>query len=105
MKRPLAEVLTSQKKMLQRLGRKGSTADKAALGKIFERQLAETERRLATWQNAALLVAEYHQVIREPEASARAVAQFLGLPLNIAAMTRVVDPNLHRQRQTSGGCV
>jgi len=98
MKRPLTEVLASQKRMLQRLGRAGSTAGEAALEKIFTRQLADTERRLAAWKNAALLVVHYHQALAEPEATAQAVAQFLGLPLKIAEMVRVVDPSLHRQR-------
>jgi len=98
MKRPMAEVLASQTQMLKRLGRQGSTAGEVALGKVFSRQLAETERRLATWPKAELLVVNYHQALYEPEDTAQAVVQFLGLNLNIAKMIQVVDPNLHRQK-------
>jgi Sulfotransferase domain len=102
MKRPLAEVLASQKQMLQRLGRQGSS-DEAVLAKVFVRQLAETERRLGTWDYVEVLVVHYHQVLREPEASAVAVAKFLGLPLDIAAMSQAVDPSLYRQRLPGEG--
>jgi Sulfotransferase domain len=103
MKRPLVEVLASQKQMLQRLGRQGSTAAETDLGKIFARQLAETERRLGAWDYAEVLVVHYHQVLQEPEAGAGAVAKFLGLPLDISAMSQAVDPSLYRQRLPGEG--
>lgn len=98
MKRPMAEVLASQNQMLKRLGRQGSTVGEAALEKIFARQLAETERRLAAWPTAELLVVEYLQALREPRAIAQTVKQFLGLPLDLEAMRQAVDPSLHRQK-------
>jgi hypothetical protein len=99
MKRPMAEVLASQKQMLQRLGRQGSTADDQTLGKIFSRQLAETEIWLGRQAHITVLLVNYRDVLQDPEGSASLVAQFIGLPLKIAEMTAVVDPNLYRQRQ------
>jgi hypothetical protein len=99
MKRPMAEVLASQKQMLQRLGRQGSTADDQTLGKIFSRQLAETEIWLGRQAHITVLSVNYRDVLQDPEGSASLVAQFIGLPLKIAEMTAVVDPNLYRQRQ------
>ncbi len=98
MKRPMTEILASQHQMLKRLDRKGSAAGEEALGKIFARQLADTERWLAARDNMELLTVDYHATIREPEATGWAVAQFLGRSLDIAAMAQVVDPRLHRQR-------
>ena len=46
MKRPLAEVIASQRKMLQRLGKGGSTASVENLEDLFARQLAQTDRWL-----------------------------------------------------------
>jgi hypothetical protein len=40
----------------------------------------------------------YHRVLREPKATAEAVADFLKVPLNVEAMTQEVDPSLHRNR-------
>lgn len=100
MQRPMAEVLASQKQMLQRLGRQGSTADDQTLGKIFGRQLAETENWLARQAHITVLSVNYRDVLQDPESSASLVARFIGLPLNIAEMAAVVDPTLYRQRQT-----
>jgi len=99
MKRPLKEVLASQQAMLKRLGRQGSTAGDQALGKIFDKQLADTERWLKQQAQIEVLTINYREAVRDPEAAARAVAQFVGLPLKVEDMARVVDPNLYRQRQ------
>ena len=44
---------------------------------------------------------QYHAVLREPEATAEAVAEFLELPLDVEAMTGQVDGSLYRQRRVS----
>jgi hypothetical protein len=98
MNRPMAEILASQQKMLQRLGRQEAATDTTALGKTFVRQQENTERWLAAQKNIELRVLQYHQAIQNPHTTAQAVAQFLGLPLNLAAMTQLVDNGLYRQR-------
>ncbi len=99
MKRPLKEILASQQTMLQRLGRQGSTVSDQALGEIFAKQLADTERWLKQQAQIEVLTINYRDAIMEPEATARAVAQFVGLPLKVEEMAKVADPNLYRQRQ------
>jgi hypothetical protein len=97
MKRPMAEVLASQRAMLKRLNRQGSTADDQTLGKIFARQLAQTEIWLAGQGHITVLSVNYRDVLQDPESSASLVARFIGL-LKIGEMAAVVDPNLYRQK-------
>lgn len=96
MRRPLEEVLASQHAMLKRDGKAG--ADPALLRKVFEGQLATLDSWLAAQPAIRVMTVDYHQVIREPRAVADAVAAFLGLDLDTAAMARAVDPMLHRER-------
>ncbi len=96
MQRPMAEVLASQRAMLQREGKAG--ADAAILTKAFESQLAQLDIWLAAQAQVTVLRVPYHQVLSEPQAVADAVSGFLGLTLDTAAMAAAVDPALHRQR-------
>jgi hypothetical protein len=101
MQRPMAEVLASQRAMLEREGKAGG--DAVVLKKAFQAQLAQLETWLAAQPGIAVLTVPYHQVLREPQAAAEAVKGFLELDLDSAAMVRAVDPALHRQRLPDGG--
>lgn len=96
MQRPLEEVLASQRAMLARDGK--AAADAAVLKKAFEAQLAQLDAWLAAQPAIQVLKQPYHEVLREPEAVAARLQDFLGLALDTAAMVRAVDPALHRQR-------
>lgn len=96
MQRPIAEVLASQRAMLQRDGKAG--ADPALLQQAFEGQLAQLHPWLAAQPQVRVMPVPYHQVLREPHAVADALKGFLGLELDSAAMVDAVDPALHRQR-------
>ena len=96
MRRPIDEVLSSQRAMLQREGKAG--ADPAVLKRAFESQLALLDTWLAAQASITVLPVAYHQVMREPLAVTEALNAFLGLSLDAAAMVRAVDPTLHRQR-------
>jgi Sulfotransferase domain len=96
MKRSLEEILASQRAMLQRQGKK--SADEAALRKIFQQQLLETESYLATHPQFSLLSIDYHDVVESPLTCAKKVQSFLDRDLNAEAMARVVDPALYRER-------
>jgi hypothetical protein len=96
MRRPLDEVLASQRVMLQRDGKAG--ADPAVLKRAFESQLAQLDAWLSAQAGITVLPVQHPQLMREPLAVADALSDFLGLALDKAAMVGVVDPNLHRQR-------
>ena len=101
MQRPVGEVIASQQSMLQREGKAG--ADPAVLTKAFESQLAQVQAWLEKQTSIAVLPISYHRVVSEPQATAAALAGFLGLPLNTFAMAQAVVPALHRQREDPAG--
>lgn len=98
MKRDPDEVLASQGALLRRLVREGSKAGNPTLKSIVARQLAETARWLATQPHFKVITIEYREAFSNPEATARRVADFLGLPLDVGRMVTVIDPALYRQR-------
>lgn len=101
MQRPIAEVLASQRAMLQREGKAGG--DPAVLKKAFESQLAQLDTWLAAQADIAVMRVSYHEVVREPQAVAESLKGFLGVDLDGAAMVRAVEPALHRQRTPEAG--
>ena len=48
--------------------------------------------------NVSVLRVDYHSLLKEGKDTAEKIAVFLGLPLNIEAMTQQVDQNLYRNR-------
>ena len=101
MQRPMAEVLASQRAMLLRDGK--ASADAAVLKQAFEKQLEQIDTWLAEQAHVVVMQVPYHQIMREPLATAVAVNTFLGLTLDTAAMVRAVDPALHRQHGPAAG--
>ncbi len=97
MRRPLDAVMASQRAMLVRAGREAPDDD-ARLARAFEAQLAELERWLDAEPAFRWLPVDAPALIRDPLPTARAIADFLGLDLDVAAMARAVDPDLWHQR-------
>ncbi len=98
MQRLMAEVLKSQDEMLRRRGTYNSAAASAAIEQIFQRHLAEVDRRLANQKNTKILRVHYQSVLQEPLSVAQEVAAFLGGGLNTQAMIAQVDARLYRNR-------
>lgn len=97
MQRPMPEVLKSQEEMLRRRGTL-EPGDSSAFEEAFHRHLIEVNKWLAGKPNIRVAKIHYHRVLREPKAAAEAVAEFLGVPLDVAAMVREVDGTLYRNR-------
>ena len=98
MQRPMPEVLKSQEEMLRRRGTSESGGNTAAVGEAFQRHVVEVNKWLAAKADTKVLRMHYHRVLREPKPVAEEVAEFLGFPLDIGAMTAEVDQNLYRNR-------
>ncbi len=96
MRRPLGEVLASQRVMLERAGKK--PADNAVLAKIFQTQLEQVEQWLAAQPSFSVLYIDYGVLVQDARPSVARVNEFLGDQLDVRAMLAVVDPSLHRQR-------
>jgi hypothetical protein len=60
--------------------------------------LIEVNKWLAAKPNTQVLRVHYHRVLREAQAVAEEVQTFLGIPLDVAAMTKQVDGSLYRNR-------
>ena len=96
MRRPLEEVLASQRAMLERQGKKA--ADDALLAKVYRGQLEQAEQWLATAPGFSVLYVEHRALFESAQPNAARVNEFLGGRLDVAAMLGVIEPTLYRQR-------
>lgn len=95
MQRDLDEVLASQQQMLARRG----ASDGAPLSReTFQAHLAQVERFMAARPCFDTLYVPYREAVASPEATAAAVARFLGRPMDTAAMAKAVEASLYRNR-------
>ncbi len=101
MRRDLDEVVTSQRKMLERAGRSGAALTPDALKRVFAAQLAETERWLSSRPSIRWIDVHYARVLADPERESQRIAAFLGLSTG-SAMAKAVDPSLYRNRRAAG---
>jgi hypothetical protein len=97
--RPLDEVLSSQDKMLERLGKEvPSMAQKEPMAKAFEQHLKQIRGWLSERPNMQVHYVEYAAILQDAHRQASAISKFLGLELDVDAMTRKVEHSLHRER-------
>ncbi len=98
MQRRLAEVLASQRKMLAHRGEQMGATDDEALAALFEKHLQATKAWLQTQPNIKVIDVDYNQMLVEPMPYLQAINHFLDDRLDIAQMTRAIDPTLYRNR-------
>jgi hypothetical protein len=98
MERDLDEVLASQEKMLQRLGRPAAPHDQ--IKRSFMLHLARLHQWLREQRNLDVLCVRYSELVQGPADEIKRVNQFLGGTANMAAMVEAVDPTLYRNRTT-----
>lgn len=99
MRRELDEVIASQEEMLRRNGKTSDEVSPAKLVEIYRRQLNDVNTWLNEQPNFQVLYVEYHDVLAEPQTVVRELNRFLGGHLDTAAMLRVPDRSLYRQRR------
>jgi len=97
LRRDLGEVLRSQSQMLVRCGQPAGPSD-AVMQSHFERHLQSVDSWINQRPEIAVLNCEYRELIHDAAAHVERIAQFLALPLDVAKMAAVVDPDLYRQR-------
>jgi tetratricopeptide (TPR) repeat protein len=97
MMRNLDEVTASQRAMLDRLGRKGARLSDRALHRTYAGHLVQVQQWLRAHPTIAVLPVDYAEAVRNPRATAEAVAQFVGEPFDTAAAAAAVDATLKRQ--------
>ena len=98
-RRDLAEVLVSQRRMLERRGEPGSDAgEDGRLAGAFAAHLSKLERELAARAECEVLYVDHRTAIENPRTVAEQVNRFLGNRLDVERMAGAVDPRLYRQR-------
>jgi tetratricopeptide (TPR) repeat protein len=107
MRRPVAEIVASQRAMLERTGRAGSELPDDALAGIYERQAVNTRTFLAHLESigrAKVLDIAYHAAVADPRGTAERLAGFFsqladGKAFDVAAAAAAVEAGLHRVRR------
>lgn len=99
MKRPVQEIVASQWKMLEHKGTNPKT-EREHLEQAQQKHALEVLEILRKHKRVSLLEVDYPALVRDPQAEASRIADFLGddrVPQR-SAMPAVVKPQLHRQR-------
>ena len=99
--RPLEEVVASQNKMLQRLGRDVPKTPQRTVIAAFEKHLKEIDGWLAKKSNVKVLRVQHGKLLADPESEAARISEFLNYALDVGAMARQVERSLHRERAVS----
>jgi hypothetical protein len=99
MERDLDEVLASQEKMLQRLGRGAAPRDQ--MKRSYGLHLGRLHDWLRQQPNMQVLFVNYRDLIERPEEQARRVGAFLGGKPDAERMAASVDPALYRNRKAA----
>lgn len=98
MMRPLEEVIASQNKMLERLGKEVPRTPVASVIAAFQKHLRETDAALVRRPNLTVLKVDHGAVLASPLEEASRIAGFLGEKLNVESMAQQVEHSLHRER-------
>src|SRR5262245_50492801 len=99
MERDFDEMLQSQEKMLQRLGR--PAAPREEIIPHYKLHLERLHRWLGQQANMKVLALNYNVLVERPEEEARRVSEFLGGMANVAGMVKAVDTSLYRNRKAA----
>jgi hypothetical protein len=97
MEREIKEILTSQQKMLRRRDEASKTSD-AEMEAQFREHLTATKYWLARQPNMSVMFVDYNALMADPEAYCQPVADFVGVPLDVARMREVPNARLYRNR-------
>jgi hypothetical protein len=97
MERDLDEILTSQEKMLTRLGR--AAAPREQMKRAYTLHLERLHAWLALQGNMAVLQVGYNDLVERPREQAERVAAFVGGGRDIGRMASAVDLSLYRNRK------
>jgi len=101
--RPLEEVVSSQNRMLERLGKEVPPTPTGSVIAAFQEHLRKVRSWLSQQPNIAVLYVDYPAVVQAPEEQIAKICVFLGRELDRAAMIRQIERSLHREKSASIG--
>ena len=99
MERDIHEIVSSQKKMLKRMGK--PVRDEVypyTLAQQFENAVEKARQWASRQPNVQILYVPYTEVVENPFGQALRVAEFLGYEVMPELMAQAVDPELRRER-------
>lgn len=99
MRRDLKEVLSSQKKMLGRLGKGDDNIPDDKMAKTYEEHLKLVKGWLVRQANIETLYVDYNVMVNDPAESLQKVNTLLGGGMDVQTMASVVDQELYRERK------
>ncbi len=99
MEREMMEILSSQRKMLERRGKPGNPAEDGKFAELYGKHLDKIKNWLAHQTNMEILYIHYNEMVKQPVEYAAKVAEFLGAPMDVKAMGEVPQVQFYRQRK------
>lgn len=99
MQRAMKEVLSSQKKMLGRLGKEDDKVEDDKMKKIYQEHLKQVNAWIAKQPNIDVLYVNYNTMLGAPLESLQKVNEFLGGEMDVNVMAGVVNKELYRERK------
>lgn len=101
MRRDLNEILSSQKKMLGRLGKEDDNIPDDKMAKVYEEHLKEVRGWLVRQPNIETLYVNYNAMLKDPTEALTRINEFLGGGMDVSVMAAVVDKELYRERKAA----
>ena len=98
MNRDIDEILDSQSTMIERLEKEVTDIENERLAKIYKGNLHLAIQLLRAHGNSVLL-ANYREIVANPQEIIDSLGEFLGQKLDVEAMKKVVSPALYRQKK------
>ena len=102
MKRNIEEVLTSQRRMLERQKSVEVDVNYEKMGRLYAKHLRHLVPWLEAQENIEVIYISYNNLIENPLENLANLNEFLGNKLDFGKMARVVDKSLYRNR--ANGC-
>jgi hypothetical protein len=99
MQRAMKEVLSSQKKMLGRLGKEDDKVEDEKMRKIYQEHLKQVNAWITKQPNIEVLYVNYNTMLANPLDSLEKVNEFLGGGMDVNTMAGVVNKELYRERK------
>jgi hypothetical protein len=99
MERKMEEILASQRKMMERRGKKANPNEDKKLALLFKKHLKEIKLWLAKQENIEVVYINYNKLLNDPTPVIKKISQFLKIKLNTQAMKEAIDPTLYRNRK------
>lgn len=99
MRRDTDEILASERKMLERLGKDADHASDDRMADIFGKHLGHLEGWLVAQNHMEVHQVSYNEVLQQPESVLQGVSEFMGGTLDVEKMAAVVDRSLYRNRK------